>query len=63
MRTAILINKLNGSEVKVYSTTEHPSSSYGIPVWVDDEGVAYIEDNLSENPLYQVMDIKEQPEN
>ena len=62
MKTAILVNKLNGCEIKVHSTTEHPSSSYGVQVWVDDEGVAYIEDSLSDNFLYQVKDIKEQKE-
>ena len=60
MRTAKLVNKLNGCEVNVHSTTEHPDSSYGIPVWVDDDGVAYIEDNPSyDNPFYQVKDIKD----
>lgn len=38
---AILTNKLNGESVEVHSTTEHPDSSYGQPVWVDDEGQAY----------------------
>ena len=33
--TAILINTINDYRVVVHSTTEHPSSSYGMPVWVD----------------------------
>lgn len=41
--TAILINTINDSRVVVHSTTEHPSSSYGMPVWVDKDNEAYIQ--------------------
>lgn len=29
------------ARVRVHTTTEHPDSSYGIPVWVDAEGNSY----------------------
>lgn len=41
---AIIRNKHNGVTTEVYSTTEHPASSYGLAIWVD-------EDN---NPYYQI---------
>lgn len=41
MRTAKLKNMVNGAEVRVHATTDHPASSYGIPVWVDDDDNAY----------------------
>lgn len=41
--TAILINTINDFRVVVHSTTEHPSSSYGMPVWVDKDNEAYIQ--------------------
>ena len=41
--TAILINTINDSRVVVHSTTEHPSRSYGMPVWVDKDNEAYIQ--------------------
>lgn len=50
---AILTNSITGKSVKVHSTTEHPDSSYGHPVWVDDEGIAYMEVGAS-NPFYSI---------
>ncbi len=50
---AILTNKINGESVEVYSTTEHPDSSYGKPVWVDEKGQAYCQCNLP-NPFYDI---------
>ena len=38
---AILRSNLNGASVKVHSTTDHPDSHYGQPVWVDDDNIAY----------------------
>ena len=38
---ATIKNTLNGHEVQVTSTTNHPASSYGQPVWVDEEGNCY----------------------
>lgn len=55
---AILTNKLSGESVEVHSTTEHPDSSYGQPVWVDNEGQAYCQCNLP-NPLYDIQIIEE----
>lgn len=38
---AILHNLLTGEAIPVHATTEHPASSYGHAVWVDDAGNAY----------------------
>ena len=48
----------DGSDVRVYSTREHPSSSYGLQVWCDRAGNAYGQINLR-NPLYVVHAIEE----
>ncbi len=37
----ILKNLITGEEIKVHPSTDHPDSSYGQPVWVDDNGNAY----------------------
>lgn len=42
-RTATLRNLLTGQEIKVHATTEHPDSSYGKPVLVDDDNNAYFQ--------------------
>lgn len=56
-RTATLKNKLNGVEVRVHATTDHPDSSYGRAVWVDDENNAYCEvDARVPNPLYDITE-------
>ena len=57
MRQATLKNKLNGVEVRVHATTEHPDSSYGRAVWVDDDNNAYCEvDARVPNPLYEITE-------
>lgn len=38
---AVLTNLLTGDHIDVVATTEHPDSSYGKAVWVDDNGIAY----------------------
>ena len=54
--TAILINTINDYRVVVHSTTEHPSSSYGIPVWVDKDNEAYMQVGAS-TPFYEVIPV------
>lgn len=51
---AILKNNVNGSEVRVTATTEHPDSSYGKPVWVDENNVSYCQVGM-EAPFYSVL--------
>lgn len=51
---AILKNNVNGKEIKVTATTEHPNSSYGKAVWVDDNGIAYCQVGM-ESPFYTVI--------
>lgn len=41
METANLTNLLTGEKITVYATVDHPSSSYGVPVWVDSSGKCY----------------------
>lgn len=48
----------DGSDVRVYSTREHPSSSHGLQVWCDRNGNAYGQINLR-NPLYIVHAVEE----
>ena len=54
-KKATLRNIITGEEEKVHSTTEHPCSSYGIPVWVDEEGNAYTEVGR-ESPYYEIVE-------
>lgn len=56
MRKYRLTNMLNGLSVIVHKTTQHSASSYGLPVWVDDEGEAYCQVGL-EAPFYTVESI------
>lgn len=57
MRQATLKNKLNGVEVRVHATTEHPDSSYGRAVWVDDDNNAYCEvDARVPNQFYEITE-------
>jgi hypothetical protein len=57
MRQATLRNKVTGVEVRVHATTEHPDSSYGKAVWVDDENNAYCEvDAKFGNPFYEIIE-------
>ena len=56
-RTATLRNRLNGVEVRVHATTDHPDSSYGRAVWVDDENNAYCEvDARVPNLFYDITE-------
>lgn len=54
--TAVLINTINDCRVVVHATTEHPASSYGIPVWVDDNNEAYIQVG-AKSPFYEIIPI------
>lgn len=57
MRQATLRNIVTGEEVKVHATTDHPDSSYGIAVWVDDDNNAYCEvDAIIGNPFYEIIE-------
>lgn len=57
MRKAILKNKVNGKEVEVYATTEHPDSHYGKAVWADKKGTAYLQvDYPFDNPFYEIIE-------
>ena len=56
-RTATLKNRLNGVEVRVHATTDHPDSSYGRAVWVDDKNNAYCDvDARVPNPFYDITE-------
>lgn len=50
---AILKNNVTGKEVEVTATTNHPDSSYGKAVWVDEDGIAYCQVGM-EAPFYSV---------
>lgn len=52
---AILTNNITGVSVEVHATTEHPDSSYGIPVWVDDNNIAYMQVGAL-NPFYTITE-------
>lgn len=52
--TATLINRNTGEEIKVHATTEHPTSSYGKAVWVDEQGRAYLQVG-STHPLFDIV--------
>ncbi len=54
MTKAILKNNVNGEEVEVTATTNHPDSSYGQAVWVDEKGTAYCQVGM-EAPFYTVI--------
>lgn len=54
MMEAILKNNMNGEEVEVTSTTNHPDSSYGQPVCVDENGTAYCQVGR-EAPFYTLI--------
>lgn len=51
---AILKNNVNGEEVEVTATTNHPDSSYGQAVRVDEKGTAYCQAGM-EAPFYTVI--------
>lgn len=52
--TATLINRNTGEESKVHATTEHPTSSYGKAVWVDEQNNAYLQVG-STHPLFDIV--------
>lgn len=52
---AILIDKLSGVRVKVHDTTDHTMSSYGQPVWVDDDDNAYCQVGLESPAMYGIV--------
>jgi len=54
---AKLTNLINGVTIEVHATTDHPDSSYGQPVWVDDNGTAYCQVGLP-SPFYQITDVR-----
>ena len=60
-KKAILVGNLNGLKVKVHATTDHPDSSYGQEVWVDDNDVAYCIVG-KEAPLFKVTEVEETEE-
>lgn len=49
---AIIKNMATGEMIPVTATTDHPDSSYGQAVWVDDDNIAYFQIGMR-NPLYQ----------
>lgn len=54
--TGKLIVKSTGEEIEVHSTTQHPTSSYGKAVWVDDQDNAYLQvGDEHRNPLYDIV--------
>lgn len=55
---AKLVNNITGKVVEVTSTTDHPDSSYGKAVWVDENNVAYTQVGM-ESPFYSVEIIEE----
>jgi hypothetical protein len=44
-------NNSTGETIPVAATAEHPASSYGQMVWVDEQGTAYFQVGMP-NPLY-----------
>lgn len=60
---AILTNNVTGERVKVHATTNHPSSSYGIPVWVDDTNTAYLQVGVETlQSFYSISDVDDMKE-
>ena len=53
---AIIKNLITGATIPVTATTEHPASSYGQAVWVDDRGTAYFQIGMT-NPLYTEVSV------
>lgn len=50
---------INGNSRKVRATTDHPDSSYGHYVWVDEAGQSWGQCNLSNiNPMVRITDIQ-----
>jgi len=57
-RYKAVVRLLDGRDVRVYSTTNHADSSYGLQVWVDRDGNGYGQIGYR-NPLYLVHAIEE----
>lgn len=49
---AVIKNMMTGETINVTATTDHPDSSYGQAVWVDEQGTAYFQIGMA-NPLYE----------
>lgn len=63
MKRAKLTNVFTGVTVDVHATTNHPCSSYGLPVWVDDDDFGYMQVGLENyEPLYQLHDVVDDDE-
>ena len=43
---AILTKNDTQEQIEVHSTTRHPRSRHGVPVWVDSDGIAYCRDSF-----------------
>lgn len=60
---ARLKNLITGAEFDVTATTEHATSSYGQPVWVDENNTSYgqcrIMGKFSVEPGYQLLEVRE----
>lgn len=58
-----LKNLLTGEEIEATATTEHPTSSYGQPVWVDENNVSYgqcrIMGQYAVEPGYVLLEVRE----
>ena len=54
---AILRNKVTGETIPVTSTTDHPDSSYGQPVWVDEKGQSFCVCGVP-SPFYDVIEME-----
>lgn len=52
---AILIDMLSGDRIKVHDTTDHPTSSYGQAVWVDDKGNSYCQVGYEKAAMYEIV--------
>lgn len=48
-------NTITGEIIKVRATTDHPDSSYGKAVWVDEDNQAYFQVGAP-NPFYEVVE-------
>lgn len=60
MKKAILIT-YDGTEIPVHATTEHPASSYGKAVWVDDDNNAYMQVGLEMLvPQYRITNVTDE---
>lgn len=46
---------MSGCTIEVHQTTDHPASSYGHPVWVDEDNNAYCEVGR-EQPFYELIE-------